>query len=96
LISALSGTMLPWESLDLDHLLQAPPGRYGNPSAVLLPSTHTQMTCWTPSQFFKSLLIATDKAKYLPASLRCAAAQWATPFEPWARRWPTWDSQIQG
>jgi hypothetical protein len=96
LISALSGTMLPWESLDLDHLLHATPGLCGNPSAVPLPSTHTQQTCLTRSQFFKSLLTATDKAKYLPASLRCAAAQWATPFEPWARRWPTWDSPIQG
>jgi hypothetical protein len=70
LISVLSGTMLPWESLDQDQMLPATPGACGKISAAPLPLTPPLPTCQTPYQFFKYLLTATNKAKYLPASLR--------------------------
>jgi len=96
MISALCGEMLPWEFPDHDRQLPAPLGSSGRTFATPLPWIPPELTSQTLYRFFKSLPTATGPEKYLPASLRCAAAWWATPFEPLARRWPTWDSTTQG
>jgi len=90
--SALYKEMSPWESPDHAQTLPAQLGPYGKRSATPLPSTHWDPTSPTPFQFFKYLPIATAKEKYLPVSLRSEAAQWAMPYKPLARQWPTWDS----
>jgi len=92
MISALSEEMLPWESHNLDPTQPTILGSCGKTSVAPLPWTPQEPTSQTLYQFYRSLPIATGPARYLPASLRCAAAQWATPYVPLARRWPTWDS----
>jgi hypothetical protein len=94
MISALLGEMSPWVCPGPEPMQPAPPGICGKNSANHSPSTLQSSTYQTPSLYFKSLPTATAKEKYLPASLRSVAAQWATPFVPLARRWPTWDFTI--
>jgi hypothetical protein len=85
MISPLCSEMLPWESPDHDRTLPAILGSSGKNSAKPLQWIPLELTSQILYRFFKSLPTATGPEKYLPASLRCAAARWATPFVPLAR-----------
>jgi len=90
--SALSGEMSPWASAGLAPMQPPTLGSCGTPFAEPSPWNPLESTSPILSHFYKSLPTATGKERYLPASLKFAAAQWATPFEPLGRCWPTWDS----
>jgi len=95
LTTSLSRAPLPWESVRRG---EGPPitlSPYGKPFAkhtTLTPPWHNTKT---PSRFSRSSVIDTAMASLLPAKLRSAVERWAMPFEPWARRWPGWDTPIR-
>jgi hypothetical protein len=81
-----------WESVSPATPPLAVPSTSGSDSAPPLVS-HPHWTPWmTPFRSFKSLLIDTEWATFLPAGLKSAVERWATPFVPLARRWPSWDT----
>jgi hypothetical protein len=92
MISALSKTPVPWESVIPTKWHQTVPGTSGGTSATPFGVTLTCLTWETLSPSCRFSPTATGLAKYLPATLRFAAERWATPFAPLARRSPTWVS----
>jgi len=64
----------------------------GKPSAKNIILTPPWASTPTQSRSSKCLGIDTDKATLLPIKLRYAVERWATPFVPWGRRWPSWDT----
>jgi len=93
---ALSGEMWSLDCPSHDRTQQTTLGSCGKTFANPLQLTLQDPTCPTLFQFYRSLPSATGPEKYLPANLRCVAAQWGMPFAPWVRRWPSWDSTIPG
>jgi len=89
---ALSSTPSPLECLAAEPPPLTLRGSAGSPSVIASTPIQPCNKQTTPSCFSKSSPIVTAGGSYLPANLRCAVEQWATPYVPWARRWPTWDS----
>jgi len=92
MISALSSTMSPWESPPKETPHPIPSGISGRPSATVLTPTPPCPPPPTRSYSCNSSPIVTVGANFLPAKLLSVAKQWEMPFEPLARRWPTWDT----
>jgi hypothetical protein len=93
--SALCRRLLPLESPPVDIIPAAPLGIYGSNSAHPYTMTPTCNTSQTPYPSYKSSLIDTPPASWLPVAVQSALAQWRVPFEPWGRRWPHWAAPIQ-
>jgi hypothetical protein len=70
---------------------QIAPGLFGRPSVETCIATPSLQHYTTPSPSCKYLLTAIEQAPWLPVAIKCALAQWKTPYAPWARRSPHWD-----
>ena len=92
LTSSLSRRPFPWASADPAAMPPTTPSLSGKTSVrniILTPPWHS-----TPilSRSCKFSVIDTDKAKLLPTNLQSAVERWVTPYAPWVRRWPSWDT----
>jgi hypothetical protein len=92
MISTLSKTPVPWESVIPAKWHQTVSGTSGGTSATPFGVTPTCLTQETLSPSCRFSPTATRLAKYLPAALPFAAERWAMPFTPLARRSPAWVS----
>jgi hypothetical protein len=96
LASAVTSALLripsPWESVSPATQPLTVPSTSGSASAPPLVNHPHWTPSSTPFRSFKSSLIGTEWANFLPAGLKSAVERWATPFVPLARRWPSWDT----
>jgi hypothetical protein len=72
------------------------PGLHGPPSATPCTKIHGSQTLMTRSLSYKSMLIDTAWARWLPPGLRSRLERWRQPFVPWGRRTPHWAFQTRG
>jgi hypothetical protein len=92
MISALSCKMSRWHSAHHVKGVTEQPPLSGTPSVPPLAWTPPCPSAATPSQPYNSSPIAIEWATLLPTALKSAVKRWGTPFVPWGRRSPTWDS----
>jgi hypothetical protein len=91
----LNGLLSPQKSTEVYQPLAAtpthPPGSCGKHFAK--PSTQTPSSNHSQTKYHPSLYSPTviDMASFLPAAITSAVERWVMPFEPLARKWPSWD-----
>jgi hypothetical protein len=71
-------------------------GNCGNPFAMICDKTLSFKPTPTQSHSCNFLPAATAQAPWLPVVVKSQLRRWHEPFVPWGRRWPHWDSPIQG
>jgi hypothetical protein len=69
-------------------------GPYGQTFASVSPATHCSTASTTHYPCYKYSLRDTAWETWLPPVLRSRLEQWRVPYARWARRWPSWGSQI--